>query len=75
MKDKEGNDYGDSDSWDEHYFDVGGKEGEEWGNDEREEGGNNDDDEERKEEEEEGKGDGSRLSYHVYDQQDRGGSI
>ena len=27
MKNKEGNDYDDADSWDEHDFDVGGKDG------------------------------------------------
>ena len=37
----------------------GGKEGAEWGNDEREKGDGDNNDEERKEEEEEGKGDNS----------------
>ena len=39
----------------------GGKEGAEWGNDEREKGDGDNNDEERKEEEEEGKVDTSRM--------------
>ena len=32
MKEKEGNDYNNADSWGEQDFDVRGKEGAEWGN-------------------------------------------
>ena len=32
MKEKEGDDYNDADLWDEHNFDLGGKDGEEWEN-------------------------------------------
>ena len=38
LKEKEGNDYNVADLWDEHDFDVVGKEGTEWGNNERDEG-------------------------------------
>ena len=58
MKDKGSDYYDNSDSWDEHDFDVGGKEGAEWGNNERDKGEGNGNDEESEEEEEEGKGDG-----------------
>ena len=61
LKEKEGDIYNDNNLWDEHNFDVGGKEGEEWGNDEKEEGNGNYNDEDREEEEEEGKGDGSHM--------------
>ena len=61
LKEKEGDDYDDSNSWDEQDFDVGGKDGEEWGKNERDEGKEDDDDEEIEEEEEEGKGYGSRM--------------
>ena len=59
MKDKEGKNYNDAYSWDEKNFDVGGKEGAEWGDDGRDDSDN--DDEDRKEEEEEGKGDGYQM--------------
>ena len=62
LKEKEGNNYDNSDSWDEHNFDGGGgKEGAEWGNNKRDKGKDEDDDEESEEEEEEGKGDASRM--------------
>ena len=61
LKEKEGDNYDDTDSWDEHYFDVERKEGEEWGNNERDEGDGNGNNEESEEEEEEGKGDGPRI--------------
>ena len=61
MKEKEGNDYGNADSWDGNNFGVGGKEGAEGGNNERDEGDGNENDGENKDEEEEGKGDGSRM--------------
>ena len=32
MKDKEGNNYNNVDSWEDHDFDVGGEDGTEWGN-------------------------------------------
>ena len=51
LKEKEGNDYDDANLWDEHNFDVGGKDGAEWGNDERGEGDGNNNDEESEEEE------------------------
>ena len=35
LKKKDGDYYDDADSWDEHYLDMGGKEGTEWGNNER----------------------------------------
>ena len=43
MKEKEGNDYDDSESWDEYDFDLRGKEGLEWGNNERDKGDGIDD--------------------------------
>ena len=54
MKEKECDDYGDAKSWDEHDFDVGGKEGAEWGNNEsdKDDGDDNDNDEESEEGEE-----------------------
>ena len=61
LKEKEGNDYDDANSWDEHNFDVREKEGAEWGNNERDEGDSDYDDEESEEEEEEGKEDGSWM--------------
>ena len=59
LKEKEGDNYNNADSWENHDFDVGGKEGEEWGNDERYKGEN--DNGESEEEEEKGKGDGSWM--------------
>ena len=50
LKEKEGDNYDDADSWDEHNFDVRGKEGADWGNYERDKV--DDDGEESKEEEE-----------------------
>ena len=44
LKEKDGYDYDDANSWDEHDFDVGGKEVAEWGNNERYEGDSDDDD-------------------------------
>ena len=51
LKEKDGDNYDDADTWDEQDFDVGGKEGAEWGNNERDEGGDKDDNEESEEEE------------------------
>ena len=59
LEEKEGNDYDDANSWDENDFDVGGKEGAEWENNERDKVNKNDEDIE--EEEKEGKGDGSQI--------------
>ena len=61
LKEKEGDDYNDADSWNEHNFDVGGKDEAEWGNNKRDEDNSNNDDADIEEEEEEGKGDGSRM--------------
>ena len=61
LKEKEGDDYDDADSWDEHDFDVGGKEGAEWGKNERDKGDGDKNDEDSEEEEEEGNGDGYRM--------------
>ena len=61
LKEKEGDNYDDANSWDEHNLDVREKEGSKWGNDERDEGNSDNDNEESEEEGEEGKGDGSRM--------------
>ena len=49
LKEKEGNDYDDANSWDDQHFDVREKEGVEWGNDERDEGNNDNEDAESEE--------------------------
>ena len=43
LKKEEGDNYDNANLWDEHDFDVGGKEGEDWGNNERDEGDRDDD--------------------------------
>ena len=57
MKQKEVDDYDDADSWEEKYFNVGGKERAQWGNGESDDRNGNENNEESKEEEEEGQGD------------------
>ena len=52
LKEKESDEYNNADSWDDHGFNMEGKEGAEWGNNERYEG-NGDNDNEASEEEEE----------------------